>query len=134
MFIVLGILVTFLFVMLPSTALANGDFDGIPDYRDNCPRIYNPDQADLDGDGTGDVCDSDDDNDGIFDAHDNCPIKSNPDQVDLDGDGIGDVCDATVDADGDGFSAYEDCDDAGSSVYPGAPELCDGKDRARYQR
>ena len=34
-----------------------------------------------------------------------------------------------VDADQDGFSACgNDCDDNDSSVYPGAPELCDGKD------
>lgn len=73
---------------------ANGDFDGIPDYRDNCPTIYNPDQADLDNDGLGDVCDDDDDNDGVFDVDDNCPRTYNPDQKDLDGDGIGSVCDA----------------------------------------
>lgn len=32
-----------------------------------------------------------------------------------------------VDADGDGSPATEDCDDSDPSVYPGAPELCDGK-------
>jgi hypothetical protein len=35
---------------------------------------------------------------------------------------------AGADADGDGFAAGTDCDDGDSSVYPGAPELCDGKD------
>ena len=34
------------------------DKDGIPDYIDNCPLISNPDQADADGDGIGDVCDT----------------------------------------------------------------------------
>jgi hypothetical protein len=33
------------------------DKDGIPDYLDNCPTTFNPDQADADGDGIGDVCD-----------------------------------------------------------------------------
>ena len=37
-----------------------------------------------------------------------------------------------VDADGDGHASIEtggdDCDDTDASVYPGAPELCDGKD------
>jgi hypothetical protein len=32
------------------------------------------------------------------------------------------------DADGDGYSQCTDCDDRDSSVYPGATELCDGKD------
>lgn len=34
------------------------DDDGLPDNWDNCPGHYNPSQADCDGDGTGDVCDS----------------------------------------------------------------------------
>ena len=54
--------------------------------------------------------------------------------------GIDDNCDgtidegSTVDADGDGFSpdgpdpSLRDCDDADPDTYPGAPELCDGKD------
>ena len=56
------------------------DADGIPDYRDNCPNVANPDQLDSDNDGLGDACD-------------NCPDKVNPDQKDADGDGVGDVCD-----------------------------------------
>ena len=35
---------------------------------------------------------------------------------------------APVDADGDGHSADEDCDDSEETVYPGAPEVCDGLD------
>jgi hypothetical protein len=37
--------------------LADADNDGFPDEVDNCPDTYNPDQADSDGDGIGDVCD-----------------------------------------------------------------------------
>ena len=33
-----------------------------------------------------------------------------------------------VDADGDGVTEEDDCDDTDASVYPGAPERCDGKD------
>jgi cysteine-rich repeat protein len=53
----------------PDLAVANGesvsallnkstdsDFDGIPDACDNCPFVFNPDQADSNGDGIGDAC------------------------------------------------------------------------------
>lgn len=35
---------------------------------------------------------------------------------------------AADDVDGDGFSAPEDCNDHDDTVYPGAPEICDGRD------
>lgn len=72
--------------------LEDADLDGLSDNYDNCPDVYNPNQADLDADGIGDVCD-DSDEDGIVDAEDNCPVTYNPKQVDLDNDGVGDICD-----------------------------------------
>lgn len=33
------------------------DHDGVPDFKDNCPDVYNPDQADSDHNGIGDACD-----------------------------------------------------------------------------
>jgi hypothetical protein len=36
-------------------------------------------------------------------------------------------CACSTDADGDGVSACSDCNDGDPSVFPGAPELCDGK-------
>jgi len=47
--------------------------------EDNCPFVYNPDQADRDFDAVGDACD-------------NCPDTPNPDQWDVNGDGVGDAC------------------------------------------
>ena len=35
----------------------DSDGDGVIDPADNCPQTPNPDQADTDGDGAGDVCD-----------------------------------------------------------------------------
>ncbi|MEL7163347.1 MAG: PKD domain-containing protein, partial [Bacteroidota bacterium] len=32
------------------------DGDGIPNFSDNCPDVFNPDQADDDGDGIGNTC------------------------------------------------------------------------------
>jgi hypothetical protein len=35
----------------------DGERDGVGDFCDNCPDIYNPGQEDEDGDGVGDLCD-----------------------------------------------------------------------------
>ena len=71
---------------------ADNDSDGFYDLIDNCPLVSNPDQADSNSDGIGDMC-SDIDEDGIIDAEDNCPENYNPYQFDEDGDGIGNSCD-----------------------------------------
>jgi len=100
------------------------------------------DPIDTDGDDVGDLCDvcpgSDDrldqDVDGKADGCDVCPTLYDPMQLDDDYDGIGDACDPcpanSPDADGDGFCAAQECDDNNPTIYPGAPELCDGLDNA----
>jgi hypothetical protein len=40
------------------SVVIDSDGDRIPDDSDNCPNDYNPDQADSDGDGIGDICDT----------------------------------------------------------------------------
>ncbi|MFS8069674.1 MAG: thrombospondin type 3 repeat-containing protein, partial [Byssovorax sp.] len=74
------------------TCVADGDGDKIPDVSDICPKMYNPDQADQDGDKIGDVCDTDLDGDGKPNASDNCPTIPNGNQADANSDGVGDAC------------------------------------------
>jgi hypothetical protein len=91
---------------------ADPDGDGIPNSTDNCPIVYNPDQANVnaaqEGLKVGDACSKldanglptipDEDLDGISDALDNCFWYPNPllpgelRPTDSNGDGIGDAC------------------------------------------
>jgi len=133
-------------VLRAATAeVGDGDGDGVPDGTDNCPNVANPDQADTDGDGTGNACEPDTDGDGVIDDVDNCDNADNPDQQDSDGDGTGDACDtdddndgvldgpdncdtvansAQTDTDGDGAGDACDTDDDGDGVLDG-PDNCD---------
>lgn len=88
----------------PLMAIPDFDADGWHDSVDNCPELYNPDQADVDGDFIGDMCDdcTDYDGDGYSNVGitspdcpepDNCDYAYNPNQEDTDGDGVGDSCD-----------------------------------------
>lgn len=124
------------------------DQDGWTSPLDNCIAVANSDQSDADADEIGDACDpcTDTDSDGFGDPGfpvsvcelDNCPVDGNPDQADSDADGAGDACDSCTDVDQDGFGNGAlgnascgsgpaiDCDDVLPTVYPGAPQACDG--------
>jgi Peptidase family C25/Dockerin type I domain/Thrombospondin type 3 repeat len=70
----------------------DSDGDGIPDSRDNCINVKNPDQRDSDGDGYGDACDADVNNDGIVNSIDLALVrdafgKPGRSRADLNGDG-----------------------------------------------
>jgi hypothetical protein len=43
-------------ITLNADPALDGDGDGVPDSIDNCPRWYNADQADANGDGVGNGC------------------------------------------------------------------------------
>jgi hypothetical protein len=92
---------------------SDGDGYGDPGHAenecpdDNCPNFSNYNQADVDGDGIGDVCD-------------NCPSISNSDQSDADDDGNGDVCDICP-----GFDDYLDTD---ADEVPDGCDQCPGFD------
>jgi hypothetical protein len=68
------------------------DGDGLLNNADRCPFIANPDQADVDGDRQGDVCDpcpsdarDDIDGDGMCESEDPCPLDV--ENIDSDDDG-----------------------------------------------
>ena len=92
---------------------ADGDGDGVDDAADLCPRVFDPDQRDEDGDGKGNACDplvwepgtegpsavsaDDFDGDGVANDADPCPWLHGAADTDTDGDGLGDACDPCPD-------------------------------------
>jgi len=82
-----------------SFLLSDSDGDGVLNAVDNCQLIANADQADLDDDSAGDLCDLDTDGDGVPDVEDIFPDDPT-ETLDTDGDGIGNNAD---DDDGDGI-------------------------------
>jgi len=117
----------------------DSDDDGVADDADNCPRLSNDDQGDLDNDDAGDACDedidgdglsnereqilgtdsrdSDSDDDGVADSEDLFPRDAS-ETIDSDGDGVGDNSDAfpedateVADSDADGVGDRADAFD-----------------------
>ena len=87
------------------------DGDGFVDQLDKCPELHD-DQADLDGDGIGDACETDTDGDGISDSMDNCVRDDFTWESDHDLDYDQDGCrDADRDADDDGDNVLDLSDD-----------------------
>ena len=83
------------------------DFDGVLDGLDNCPKLSNSDQANLDNDAFGDLCDDDIDGDGVPDVDDDCPTGD-----------VGWVANSMSDHDSDGCrDLTEDLDDDEDGIF-----------------
>lgn len=89
----------------------DADGDGLADFDDNCPTTANAAQTDGDDDGMGDACDPD-------------PGLAPSGACD----GGGDVAEGHLDSDGDGWGDPCDFQPTRADSYPGAVELCDGRD------
>ncbi|MDT0677651.1 T9SS type A sorting domain-containing protein [Autumnicola musiva] len=95
----------------PDGPFGDIDDDGILNAEDNCVSTPNPDQADINENGIGDVCD-DDDADGIINYEDNCPDTPEGSMVDVFGCEVFDlaadnfsiaVYDVSCNGNGDGY-------------------------------
>ena len=104
------------------------DGDGVPDASDNCPQTANADQADIDNDGIGNVCDDDADGDTYTvpaDCNDYDPVI-HPGATELCADGKDNNCDSNI-----------DCKDAACLGNPACSttEICnDGIDNDRDRK
>jgi hypothetical protein len=98
------------------------DMDGVFDLVDNC-YLYNPDQADCNNNGIGDVCD-------IADGAQDCNGDGIPDEceVDCDGNGIPDECDIANGAtDCDANGVLDACEaDCNTNGIVDACDIADG--------
>ncbi len=130
---------------VPPPVPGDADADGVTDASDNCPNIANADQANMDQDATGDLCDADKDGDGIANDTDNCPVNANADQANTDGDSLGNVCDQDNNQESisqyqtrfndlnDRFNSFEDDYDEYERKYTRAEQRDDAAEIRKYK-
>jgi hypothetical protein len=96
----------------------DNDYDGVADAQDNCPTYWNQDQADSDGNGTGDACE-DHDGDGFFDG-DELAWGSDPNSASSVPEGGVNYAACTDGVDNDGDGAVDGDDEGCRIMYDGA--------------
>ncbi|NOX08499.1 MAG: S8 family peptidase [Gammaproteobacteria bacterium] len=96
-----------LLMMIDAPYCNDGDGDGLCASVDNCPTVWNSDQADNDLDAIGDVCDADDDNDGLSDVFE-VSIGTNTFNADTDGDTLSDYVEVGYDGNASAYLAGSD--------------------------
>lgn len=106
----------------PDVGTGDQDLDGVPDGSDNCPANHNPDQADCDLDGVGDVCEL------VQGTEFDCNANGSPDSCesfdDCNGNAVPDECEPDCNANG----TPDACDIAGAvsadCQADGIPDEC----------
>ncbi len=107
------------------------DGDGVLDFLDNCPTVFNTDQNNTDkalaaaganvfADEFGNACDEDIDGDGVLNGPDPCPVNN-----DCDRDGWGDEIEVATGSDAtDSNSSPERCNSIDDDLNDGIDEGC----------
>jgi len=101
---------------VPSEDASDTDNDFVGDSCDVCPNVADPFQWDTDQNGTGNLCDNNDDGDPFLDIIDTCPLIFSSKQIntgDSDNDGIDNFCDFCPGNDATGQDVnFDGCPDA----------------------
>lgn len=107
------------YIFSPQAGIPDVDVDTVSDYGDNCSDLYNPGQADFEGDDIGDDCDPDGDNDGLLNTEEDT-LGTDPYDADTDNDGLVDGEDPNpIAADGDSDGRNDPVDNCPLVNNPG---------------
>jgi len=118
-------------MLVHSGASADADAKRTPDAGDDRPAAANARRRFANGDGTVDVCDTDDDEDGMPNAASLCPALPDPDQPDANRDGRVDPRDDDRNA-GGVADTVDDCSDVANVEQADADGEGDAREAAEH--